>query len=120
MKELRRVGFFKELGHGDKEAESLFASLGKLPASLTSKSADYLDAGKWLFISPGFSTDVISDERKKIGTLGVQTDGDWAWPSDLGYYVRTYSVDLPSDFVRHLRTREWEIPDIRLEELELP
>ncbi len=61
--------------------------------------------------------DEFDDEHAPIGQLNILTDGDWAWPSDLSYYVDKYAVELPGDFVRNAAGRSWVVPELSREEL---
>jgi len=38
-----------------------------------------------------------------IPPLSMQTDGVWAWPNVLAYYVERYHCRLPDEFVSHVR-----------------
>lgn len=119
MKKLKKVGFFKELSHGDDKGDSLAKLVNnKIPINL-SETIAYLENGHFLMIAPTVLTDVLSDEQKFIGTLAIQTDGEWAWPSDLAYYVNNYGISLPQEFIRHMSDNAWSIADIDLSDLTL-
>jgi hypothetical protein len=45
------------------------------------------------------------------------TDGTWVWPSDLAFYVERYHVELPTDFVEHVRSCGWNPPQLSDDEL---
>lgn len=79
--------------------------------------ADYLDSGVNLVVS-GRALDVVHNETP-IGLRGIDTDGVWVWPRQLGYYVRTYGVPLPEAFL--IRAREARtvpaIPDAEVTEI---
>jgi hypothetical protein len=119
MKNLENVGFFEELPHGYPHGGSLAAAVGKLGDENIKDIIGYLRAGKLFVVSPGVAIDVLSKDRQLIGTLAIQTDGDWAWPSDLAYYVQTYRVALPPTFVQHMRTRRWVIGPVEIADLSL-
>lgn len=42
--------------------------------------------------------------------LAVQTDGVWAWPSDLPHYVAQHGSALPTEFVAHMQAQGWQCP----------
>ena len=70
--------------------------------------------------SPGLSRDILSDDRKIIGSLTLLTDGVFLWPSDLHYYFNFYSVELPHDFIQHIEENAGVFPkDVNIDELEL-
>ena len=80
---------------------------------------DYLRNGATLIAAPGLAKDVLSDSSEIIDELCILTDGQWAWPSDLAYYVEKYSVGLDDDFVQWMQIQNWKLPDnLVLESLE--
>ncbi|MBK5144775.1 hypothetical protein I2494_13815 [Budviciaceae bacterium BWR-B9] len=119
MKKLKKVGFFKELSHGDDNGESLIALVNRGILADSLKVAGYLNNGHFLMIAPTVVTDVLSDEQKFIGTLTIQTDGVWAWPSDLAYYVSNYGVLLPPDFIQYMSDNKWVISSVDVSNLTL-
>jgi len=97
---LKPVGFFHELPHGDPNGPSLAESRRDKAADYEYAVAEYLTKGSTYIVSPGPVWDVI-DGDGPIGTATVLTDGEWIWPSDLVYYLQTYHVELSPDFVKH-------------------
>jgi hypothetical protein len=73
------------------------------------KIVRYLANATALLISPGVQFDVI-DSSKVAGSQDVLTDGVWVWPAPAAYYVDTYHVTLPDDFVGHMRRNQWIAP----------
>jgi len=102
MKKLKKVGFFKELSYGDSNGESIFELVNKGDSSIADTIYNYLKNGIILIVSPTVAIDEISKEKKEIGTLCIQTDGIWGWPSDLAYYVKHYNVLLPNEFLNNI------------------
>jgi len=37
------------------------------------------------------------------------SDADWRWHSDLPYYVENYRVALPEEFLKRMRTMNFQI-----------
>jgi len=80
---------------------------------------DYLRAGaRFAFSSP--------IEERFLGPLGyareraLRTDGTFAWPNYLPYYVEHHDADLPSDFIAHVEQRSGNAPlDVDLSNLML-
>ena len=108
-KKLQPVGFFSDLPHGDATAPPLSAVLGRMCAPDSVKIAAYLHAGAPFIVAPQRVGDVLNPDSRFATTLGVLTDGAWAWPTDLGHYVLTYAVDLPAAFVDHVRACNYQI-----------
>lgn len=120
MKKLKRIGFFRELPYGEEDGDSLKSLVSKLDDPNKSEITDYLKNGILLIASPGLAKDVLGGNAEIIGGLCILTDGTWAWPSDLAYYVERYSVGLPKDFINWMHIQQWIVPEkICLELLEL-
>lgn len=109
MTRLRRVGFYRELAYGDPSDPALRESLAAEPAPHEREIAAYLRSAPRLAIAPMVTYDVL-DPHRALGTPSLHTDGAWAWPSDLAYYVETYHLQLPAQFLEHIRARNWLPP----------
>lgn len=116
---LKQVGFYKELRHGSPEGDSLEEARADSAQDRQNKILEYLKCGKIFIASPGLVKDVLSSEGKIIGSANILTDGNWAWPQDLIYYVQNYNVALPEEFVSHMANNTWKIPDVDLTAIEL-
>lgn len=117
MKNLKKVGFYKELPHGDENGDSLINSINNIVYINLSKVLGYLEHGHLLMVAPAVLIDLLSEEQKYIGTLTIQTDGVWAWPGDLAYYIQHYDVSLPEGFLHHMENRGWDVVDVDINNL---
>jgi hypothetical protein len=118
--ELRRVGFFRELSYGTENDPTIKE---KLPYRLQDEDnlLEYLNSGLVFVLSPGIERDVFLPD-KIIGSITIRTDGIWAWPESLMYYLKNYHIILPEDFVESIRILDYRVPDttkIDLENLQL-
>ncbi|WP_327210458.1 hypothetical protein [Rhizobium leguminosarum] len=119
-KQLKRIGFFRELPYGGPEGLSINSSLSEFSLEKKVKVISYLRSGTACVVSPGVSRDVISSERDIIGALSLLTDGVFLWPSDFPYYFEKYSVGIPQEFLEHMEQNVWVIStDINIQNLEL-
>jgi len=108
---LIKVGFFRELDHGDIAGPSLSESRSDTPAPEEGRVATYLDAGHLYIESSGTANDWFADDPDVIiGPPHILTDSTYAWPADLPYYVRNYHVRLPKHFVLHAQRNNFQIP----------
>jgi hypothetical protein len=115
---MKLVGFFSELPHGMPDGPSLAAAVGQLDEDTARHLAEYLDAGTVIVPTLGSRAfDVLSEERTDIGRLAICSDGEWAWPSDLGFYVAKYRVGLPTEFIDHARRHDWQPRGLSPEEI---
>ena len=121
MTVLRYVGNFIELGYDDyPDAPSLAATRGKRREDNKAALVAYLNAGVTLVFAPGFEKDVL-DHTSDAGSSSIATDGTYAWPRTLAYYVERYDVALPDKFEKHVADNKWHVPEgIRIGTLVLP
>jgi hypothetical protein len=61
--------------------------------------------------------DALEEKSEPIGSLEILTDGVYAWPSDLVYYITKYHVRISSKFVEHMQEHRWEVPTLSEDEL---
>ena len=69
----------------------------------------YLEEGAVVVASPSWVDDMLNGDIKRICRYSVLTDGEWVWPSCLVYYVKTYHVAIPVEFLEHMAARNWKI-----------
>jgi len=111
---LRKYGFFKELEHGDDEGGELASMRGSAlyDPILRERIVRYLESGELLIACPGLARDVLSGGDEVSGCPSVLTDGQWAWPGDLAYYVRKYDVPISQQMLQSMQSNGWVIPII--------
>lgn len=57
--------------------------------------------------------DVLDPDGPDLPGIGsMYTDGTWIWREDLRYYLATYHVALPDDFVKHIRALDYTAPAV--------
>lgn len=110
MKKLKSIGFFKELPHGDIDGLSMKSLISSTRLMDKNKIVEYLRNGELMIASPGLAIDVLSDSQPIIGELCILTDGKWAWPSDLAYFVEKYSIELNNEFIDWMKYNQWKVP----------
>ena len=106
---LKRVGFYKELRGTKAEGESIREAISEYANEFEEKIIEYLNNGLVLIGSPGPVKDVLNDSKNFVGSMHILTDGLWAWPSVLKYYVKEYHIKLPEEFINHMLERNWII-----------
>jgi len=120
---LRRYGFFRELDHGDSDGESLSELSGTAHYDEATKKrvVEYLASGHLVVGCPGTVVDVLAEgDPTPIGSPDILTDGEWAWPGDLPYYVLHYRVPVPQEMLDTMKKHSWHVPQqIEVTELEL-
>jgi hypothetical protein len=117
MMALRQAGFFRELAHGGKKGPSLKECRRVAGQPDEAIIARYLESAAILSTSFTMLDDYLNPAKKAVVGLWILTDGTWCWPSDLTYYVREYHVELPMDFVSHMRQLSWQPPELTRDDL---
>ena len=119
MKKLKKFGFFQELEHGEPEGESINSFMRDAPLANSAKIVEYLKSGELLIACPGVAHDVLDKSKPLIGSPSVLTDGVWAWPGDLSYYVGKYNLDIPQEMEQNMATNGWQVPKQEIDVLDL-
>jgi hypothetical protein len=117
---LRRVGFFAELKHGDPDGPSLREARCAGAQPDEERIAGYLNGGAVLATTGRLVDDILDPTQRGVALLETRTDGEWLWPGDLGYYLLTYHISLPLDFLEHARSLNFvapQIDDARLQDI---
>jgi hypothetical protein len=107
---LRRVGFYFELGVNE-HREALRSARQSRPLPNEEKIIAYLEAGCAIACVMMVEEDVLADPPVMINPPNIMTDGVWAWPQTLAYYVQKYHVALPVEFVDQIARNGWKCPD---------
>jgi len=117
---VERVGFFRELRHGDPNGESLKNIINNCAKADENKIIDYLKSGVVWVACGGATSDVLNPSNGIIGPPDILTDGSWVWPADLIYYVQQYHITLDENFINHIIKNNWLISrdEINLDNLE--
>ena len=108
--ELKTTGYYSEMPHAQEGAPSMKEYLNKEEPEMVEAICRYLREGTVLGVSPGETTDVIEPEKGFSGTATAYTDGKWVWPGDLVYYVETYLLKIPDEFLQTMIENGWENP----------
>ncbi|MFD5633754.1 hypothetical protein ACFWJM_06360 [Streptomyces sp. NPDC127077] len=73
----------------------------------------YLGRGAGIWAETSAGSDVLDPEGPVMSGIGsLYTDGTWLWRQDLAYYLGTYHVSLPRDFLTHVRKARYRVPDV--------
>ena len=105
---LKRIGYYKEMPHGDDTNPSIMDYIHK-KIEHKNDICKYLQSGCTLAACGSVVMDIISPEKGIIGSPDDVTDGTWMWPADLVYYVQNYNLELPSEFIETMKKNGWEI-----------
>ena len=70
----------------------------------------YLDAAPVIQTSRSNGPDASAPERADAVPMNFRTDGAWAWPGAVAYYLREHGVPPDPDLVAHIRARRFTAP----------
>jgi hypothetical protein len=70
----------------------------------------YLDAAPVILASRSNGPDAFAPERADAVPMNFRTDGVWAWPGAVAYYLREHGVPPDPELVAHLRARRFAAP----------
>jgi len=112
-RKLKLAGFFVEthpflLRGARTSLPSFHDLLGAIPSPEKSNILRFLMSGTdFGYIS---SRPIVKcPEDVFLNSFGsVFTDGTWAWPSELAYYVNAFDLALPGDFQAHMEASGWQ------------
>ncbi|MFD3428758.1 hypothetical protein [Nocardia fluminea] len=79
----------------------------------------YLRSGDFVFAAMGMAEDVFGSGESIMGGSSVLTDGEWVWRSDLQFYVSKYHVELPHEFVDRIRSLQYSVPVVSVEDMSM-
>ena len=101
------VGRYVELGF--EGAPSLEPLVRTGSEANRAEAVAYLKAGKTLVLTTSLLRDAF-DPTRSPGSRSIRTDGTFAWPAGLGYYVERYGVPVPPELEQHMARNGWTIP----------
>lgn len=70
----------------------------------------YLDAAPVILASRSNGPDAFAPGREDAVPMNFRTDGAWAWPGAVAYYLREHGVPPDPDLVAHIRARRFTAP----------
>lgn len=114
---MQYMGFYREMEIASDEYPSIHDAVGGLEVDDKQTLMDYLEGGRVIVVAAGWVGDVIDPTIDKASGSGFVTDGEWIWPIELSYYVRTYDVAVPKEFIQHARANGWQVPELTVDEL---
>ena len=93
---ITRVGFFRELSHGEPDGPSLHDALEHAEDQADrAVIVKYLRSGRVIAAAAGPTHDVLSPDKTPHLPLKICTDGRFVWPADYAYYVDRYRIPVP-------------------------
>ena len=70
----------------------------------------YLDGAPVILASRSNGPDAFAPDRTDVVPMNFRTDGAWAWPGAVAYYLREHGVPPDPELVAHIRARRFTAP----------
>ncbi len=110
-RDLREVGFFRDLSYGHDTSVSFDEARRDRPSPDEAEIVAYLESGRLYRGANTLAKDAAGDD---LGPADVLTDGQYLWPAHLAAQVRDHHVRLPRHFVHHARANGFRVPTVDL------
>lgn len=69
--------------------------------------AQYMKAATPVFDVPGDVTDLLDTAKSIRSGPSLVSDGEWIWRVDSIHYFENYSLEIPAEFLNHVRGRNY-------------
>lgn len=73
---------------------------------------EYLERAPIVLTAHSYDPDYFAPTQPAAVPLTFHTDGSWIWPGAVGYYFRVRGLSPDTDLVRHMRERDFALPDV--------
>ncbi|MFD3461818.1 hypothetical protein ACFWVM_19050 [Nocardia fluminea] len=81
--------------------------VGRLDDELREPLSRYLLESQSLVTTQSMA-DPLDTAREHGVPTGMSSDGTWVWSTYWGYFVREYGIEVPTEFIDHARSRNFE------------
>ena len=82
------------------------------------KVLEYLKKGRVIAIASGLENDKKDPSKGNVVNIGIVTDGVWVWPLALNYYIEQYHLGIEEEFLKEIRSKNYQCPSITDGQLE--
>jgi len=73
---------------------------------------DYLRAGEPLLVTTAQMDDVVDRSRRNSVPMNFRTDGTWIWTDTSTYYLAQHQLTPDLDLLEHIRSMDYEMPEL--------
>ncbi|WP_067885838.1 hypothetical protein [Nocardia vaccinii] len=115
MTELKTVGMYREMyadrrkGRHD-ELPSLVESFTDRVIEDRAEIVAYMRSAPGVFDVLDVLTDLVDGDQRIMSASSLISDGEWIWRVDSVHYLANYGLDIPEEFLRHVRGRKYTPP----------
>ncbi|BAW04292.1 conserved hypothetical protein [Nocardia seriolae] len=101
---LKPVGIYREMYRTVREELPLMReSYVRQPIADRKLVAEYMKAATPVFDVPGEVSDLLDTAKAVLGGMSLVSDGEWIWRVDSVHYLENYALDIPTEFLDHVR-----------------
>lgn len=100
---MKIIGEYRELCNNNKYP-SIKENISKIEMVNKKQILKYLKEGKKTMAAPSIRRDIFTGNIIR-GEYVVMDDGEFAWTSEVTYYVEKYNLILPDKFINHVLNR---------------
>lgn len=111
LAKLKPVGLYREMYEDrDLGLPSIFESVTEHVIEDRERVLGYMRAAPGVFDVLDVLKDLINDTDQIMSASSLISDGVWIWRVDSMHYLSRYDLDIPEEFLRHVRERNYEPP----------
>jgi hypothetical protein len=112
MTSLKPVGLYREMYNGrHAELPSITESFTERTIEDRAEVLNYLRSAPGVFDVLDVLTDLVNGTDKIMSASSLISDGEWVWRVDSIHYLANYNLDIPDDFLRHVRASGYTPPE---------
>ncbi|SDL36809.1 hypothetical protein SAMN05421806_1314 [Streptomyces indicus] len=86
--------------------------VAKAPYEDSEKIMAYLRSGYEMISTMGMTRDVLGSDQQFAGGDSLISDGEWLCRGDTWHYVRLHNMQLPEEFLAHVREVGYIMPAV--------
>lgn len=114
---MKVLGYYKECWRAGSPDLSIRDFVREQAGKSEEMVLSYLRGASTIFAAMGMSVDVLGSSEQVISGDSIQTDGEWVWRKDLGFYVGFYHLELPREFIDRVQEHSGRAPEVSHERL---
>lgn len=108
---LKSVGLYREMYEGrHPELPSIFESFTGRTIGDRESVLEYMRGAPGVFDVLDVLEDLINDTDQIMSASSLVSDGIWIWRVDSMHYLSRYDLDIPEEFLLHVRQRNYDPP----------
>lgn len=115
----KKVGFFFENSENEQRSQ-LNAIKNNEAHPKEAKVIQYLMSGIDVGVTMIVEHDYLKVPPELLGEAILKSDGEWVWPTSLAYYVRSYHISLPEEFLAKMERENWRVSSDKVVTPEVP